>query len=107
MKIEIKTILDEFNKKFMWTDFSGDIGCCVLVKKDTDYDIEETARGELQAFLKQSLEKIAKQAVEMVMVEEKNTSPYKNRNERQIMWTDIGYNQAIKDIKDKANKLLK
>lgn len=42
---------DEFDEMFEWTDFSGNIGSYVLVKKYRSYATEETERNELKSFI--------------------------------------------------------
>lgn len=43
---------ERFDEKFEWTDFSGNVGSNVLVKKDDSYATEETSRNELKSFIK-------------------------------------------------------
>jgi len=49
-------ILEGFNEKFEWTDFSGDIGTHILAKKTSSYATEETERNELRTFLSSSIQ---------------------------------------------------
>jgi len=44
-------VLAEFDEKFEWTDFSGDIGTHILAKKTSSYATEETERNELRTFI--------------------------------------------------------
>ena len=80
MNKQIKTILEEFDKKqrlFLGGKYHST---------------------QFNAWFKQSLEKIAKQAVDDCIPEEK----YGFYNK----WVS-GYNKCLQDIKDKANKLNK
>jgi hypothetical protein len=59
----LKQFIEEKEKgldeKFEWTDFSGNIGGYVLVKKGDGYATEENERGELKFFLSSTLKEFA------------------------------------------------
>jgi len=63
-------ILAEFDEKFEWTDFSGDIGTHILAKKTSSYATEETERNELRTFIaskiNQAIAEERKRVVEIV-----------------------------------------
>lgn len=56
----------ELNENFEWTDFSGDLGNFVLVKKQSDYSTEDTQRNDLKKFHSTSINLILDGVVEMI-----------------------------------------
>ena len=62
----IQKNIEEFDEKFEWTDFSGDIGTHVLLKKLSSYATEETERNELRVFISTSIAQAVAEEREML-----------------------------------------
>ena len=92
--------LEVFNKKFEWTDFSGNIGTHILAKKTSSYATEETERNELRTFLAESIQEA--RAEERERIEEMRNAPppypADEENPMKHVYQNEGYAKALDDI---------
>ena len=94
-------ILEEFDEKFEWTDFSGDIGTHILAKKTSSYATEETERNELRTFLTTSIAQALAEDREKLRgnLPKESEESFKLGGSRDFSFYDEGFNEALSKIK--------
>lgn len=90
-------IIKELNDKFEWTDFGGELGGFVLVKKLSNYATEETERNELEQFILTKLKEKDDEIKRLTLMFQTTTFDLSSAENKLKEEYQRGYNKGVFD----------